>query len=267
MLYICSQREGEDSVWDYVQERNLLHLERTSWLKYFKELTTLVHKYGRPPNMIDDFDDTHSVHVRSFYAWQYLHVLVGRGDFSDERTEEVEERTKELPKKRFFDPHTRKWSEHQYEQDMAEVAELLRENVIRAGANVNLLTSSGTSSIHWGHRVLQLRVPLCWTSQRSAATRRPFAPSLLAAGPPNPSLGAMPSAQRRFSTSLSPLAPAACLSGPKFVPARKRRGKRKNTMGRHASCLEPSLPRSVSNCKKGHVNGKKRSCRKYLLAN
>ena len=139
--FIATSRcEGEDSVSDYVQERNLLHLERTSWLKYFKELTTLVHEYGRPPNMIDDFDDTNRVHVRSFYAWQYLHALVGRGDFSDERKEEVEERTKKLPKKRSFDPHTRKRCEHQYEQDMAEIVELLRENVIRAGTNVKLLT-------------------------------------------------------------------------------------------------------------------------------
>ncbi|CAL1152651.1 unnamed protein product [Cladocopium goreaui] len=140
ILYFASGCEGLDAVWSYMEERRMLQMERLSFLAYTKELTTLVHKFGKPPVGMLKFDDDDRQQVRAYYAWQYLHVLVGRGNFSDEREEEVADRQKDLPGKRAFDVAKQKWTEAQYQTDMDDVADRLRENVVRAGYGTKLLT-------------------------------------------------------------------------------------------------------------------------------
>ena len=62
-----------------------------------------------------------------------------RGNFSDEREEEVEEQSKDLPPKRSLD-ESKQWSSHQYDKDVADVIEELRMSMAHIASQQHLLT-------------------------------------------------------------------------------------------------------------------------------
>ena len=87
ILYFASGADGVQEVWDYLvsKNRNVVLLTREAYVQQTKALTTITHKYV--PKQLPK---------NAFYAFQYLHALMGRGDLADEREEEVTERTQPI---------------------------------------------------------------------------------------------------------------------------------------------------------------------------
>jgi hypothetical protein len=145
LLYFASRAPGIDDVWDWTfnSQRSLVQLTRKHFCAYFKGLTTIIHKFGITPTHLMEkrgFDPMNVEELHSYYAWQYLHTLVGRGEFEDERVQEVQDRSTAAAPKRSFDPDTLKWEPLQYLKDFDRCHQICRDNAVLVTREADVLT-------------------------------------------------------------------------------------------------------------------------------